>query len=186
LKQGVKKGDRLILTKPIGLQPVMAAYRTLKDFPKMLEGYSKNQLKKSIDTAIKIMTTPNQDVVETIHSFDDFSFIHAMTDITGFGLAGHMLEILQNSNLSAIIETIPSIELSESLSTDLGYDLDECKSAETAGGMLIAVDPSKAEDFSNTLSSNKISNWIVGTIDTVAPGLVRISENVNNIEISKY
>ena len=31
-KQGVKNGDELILTKPIGLQPVMAAYRILKDF----------------------------------------------------------------------------------------------------------------------------------------------------------
>jgi selenide,water dikinase len=186
LKQGVKKGDRLILTKPIGLQPVMASYRMLKDFPEMLEEYSKKELKKSIEIAIKIMTTPNQNVVKTIHSFDDFSFIHAMTDITGFGLAGHMLEILQNSNLSANIETIPSIKLSESLSTDLGYDFDDCKCNETAGGMLMAVDPSMVEDFSNILSSNTISNWIVGTIDTLTPGLVRISENVKNIEISKY
>jgi selenide,water dikinase len=185
LKQGVKKGDKLILTKPIGLQPVMAAYRTLKDYPEMLEEYSKSQLKKSIDLAIKIMTTPNQNVVKTIHSLDNFSFIHAMTDITGFGLAGHMLEILQNSNLSAIIETIPSIKLSENLSTDLGYDLDECKSAETAGGMLIAVDPSKAEDFSNSLLSDRIPNWIVGKVDSLTPGLVRISDNVEKIEITK-
>ena len=186
LKQGVKKGDRLILTKPIGLQPVMAAYRILKDSPEMLEEYSTKELKKSIEIAIKIMTTPNQDVVKAIHSLDDFSFIHAMTDITGFGLAGHTLEILQNSKLSAIIETIPSIQLSESLSKDLGYDFDDCKCAETAGGMLMAVDSSKTEDFSNTLSGNGISNWIVGIIDTLTPGLVRISENVNNIEISKY
>ncbi|GAH61497.1 unnamed protein product, partial [marine sediment metagenome] len=47
-------------------------------------------------------------------------------------------------------------------------------------------DPSMVEDFSNILSSNRISNWIVGTIDTLTPGLVRISENVKNIEISKY
>lgn len=185
LKQGVKKGDRLILTKPIGLQPVMAAYRTLKDFPEMLEEYSKNQLKKSIDLAIKIMTTPNQNVVKTIHSLDDFSFIHAMTDVTGFGLAGHLLEMLQNSNLSAIIETMPSIKLSESLSKDLGYAFDECKCSETAGGMLMAINASNVEDFSNILSSNGISNWIVGSIDTVTPGLVRISENVKNIEITK-
>ncbi len=184
-KQGVKKGDRLILTKPIGIQPVMAAYRLLKDFPEMLEAYSKNQLKKSIDLAIKIMTTPNQDVVKTIHSFDNFSFIHAMTDITGFGLAGHLSEILQNSNLSAIIETIPSIKLSDRLSKDLGYDFDECKCAETAGGMLMAIEPLKAEEFSNILSDNGISNWILGTIDAVSPGLVRISENVENIEITK-
>ncbi|MFX1456240.1 MAG: selenide, water dikinase SelD [Promethearchaeota archaeon] len=186
LKQGVRDGDKLILTKPIGIQPVMAAYRLLKDFPEMLEGYSKNKLHKAIDLAIKIMTTPNQNVVKTIHSLADFSFIHAMTDITGFGLAGHLSELLQNSNLSAVIETIPSIQLSEPLSKDLGYDFDECECAETAGGMLLAVDPSKVEDFSNALSSNRISNWIVGTIDTTTPGLVRIAEHVKNLEISKY
>ena len=185
-KQGVKKGDNLILTKPIGLQPVMAAYRLLKDIPKILEGYSEKKLRKSIKLAIKIMTTSNQNVVKTIHSYKDFSFIHAMTDVTGFGLAGHLLEMLQNSNLSAIITTIPSIKYSEKLSIDLGYAFDECTCSETAGGILMAVDPRNTEEFSNTLSSNGISNWIIGKIDTVAPGLVRISKNVENIELLNY
>lgn len=185
-KYGVKRGDNLILSKPIGLQPVMAAYRLLKDMPEMLEGYSEKQLRKSIKLAIKIMTTSNRNVVKTIHSYKDFSFIHAMTDVTGFGLAGHLLEMLQNSNLSAVIETIPSIKLSERLSIDLGYAFDECTCAETAGGILMAVDPLNTEEFSNTLSSNGISNWTVGKIDTITPGLVRISQNVENIEISKY
>ncbi|KKN47888.1 hypothetical protein LCGC14_0658310 [marine sediment metagenome] len=185
-KHGVKDGDKLILTKPIGLQPIMAAYRILKDIPEMLETYSEKQLRKSIKLAIKIMTTSNQDVVKTIHSFDDFSFIHAMTDVTGFGLAGHLSEMLQNSNLSALIETIPSIKFSEALSADLGYNFDESKCAETAGGMLIAIDPSKTEEFSEVLSNSGISNWCVGTINKISPGLVRISENVKNIEITKY
>ena len=183
-KQGVKKGDKLILTKPIGLQAIMAAYRMLKDFPEMLEHYSLNELQKSIDLAIKIMTTSNQNVTKTIHSYNDFSFVHSLSDITGFGLAGHTAEMLQNSNLSAIIETIPSIKLSKELSDELGYAFDDCMCHETAGGMLIAVDPAKVEDFTTTLTSNKISNWIVGTIDKVQPGLVRVSENVQNIEIT--
>jgi len=184
-KQGVKEGDKLILTKPIGLQAIMASYRILKDFPDMLENYSVEELQKSIDFAVKLMTTPNQNVVKTIHSYDDFSFVHALSDITGFGLAGHTAEMLQNSALSATIEKVPFIKYSEELSHELGYAFDECLCHETAGGMLIAVDPSRVEDFTNTLTSNKISNWIVGTIDKVQPGLVRISENVQNIEISK-
>lgn len=184
-KQGVKKGDKLVLTKPIGLQAIMASYRILKDFPEMLEQYSTDELQKSIDLAIKIMTTPNQNVVKAIHSYDDFSFVHALTDITGFGLAGHTAEMLQNSDLSAIIETVPSIKFSEEISHELGYAFDDCRCHETAGGMLIAVDPTSVEDFTTTLTSNKISNWIVGTIDNVQPGLVRISENVQNIEFTK-
>jgi len=184
-KQGVKKGDKLVITKPIGLQAIMASYRILKDFPEMLEQYSTDELQKSIDLAIKIMTTPNQNVVKAIHSYDDFSFIHALSDITGFGLAGHTAELLQNSDLSAIIETVPSIKFSEELSHELGYAFDDCMCHETAGGMIVAVDPTRVEDFTTTLTSNKISNWIVGTIDHVQSGLVRISENVQNIEITK-
>jgi selenide,water dikinase len=184
-KQGVKKGDKLVLTKPIGLQAIMASYRILKDFPEMLKNYTTDELQKSIDLAVKIMTTPNQDVVKTIHSYEDFSFIHALSDITGFGLAGHTAEMLQNSDLSAVIEKVPSIKNSGELSHELGYAFDECLCHETAGGMLIAVDPSNLEDFTTALTSNKISNWIVGTIDKVKPGLVRISENVQNIEITQ-
>ncbi len=186
LKQGVREGDKLILTKPIGLQAIMAAYRTLKDMPEMLEQYSKSELQKSIDFAIELMTTPNQNVVKTIHSYQDFSFIHALTDVTGFGLSGHIKEMLQNSTLSAIIETIPSIRFSEELSEELGYAFDDCSCHETAGGMLIAIDPKKVEEFSNTLISNSIENWIVGTIDNIEPGLVRVADNAENIEINKY
>ena len=51
--------------------------------------------------------------------------------------------------------------------------------------MLIALDPSRVEDFSNALSSQGISNWIVGTIDNKELELVRISKEVNYIQIDK-
>jgi selenide,water dikinase len=184
-KTGVRKGDKLILTKPIGIQGVMAAYRVLKDMPEMLKEYSINELKASIKLAIEVMTTPNQNVVKTIHSYEDFSFIHAMSDITGFGLAGHTREMLQKSELSVILERIPYIKLAKELSDDLGYSFDDCQCHETAGGMLMSVDPKNVEEFSNTLSSNGINNWIVGTIEKSEPGLVRISDNVEFIEITK-
>ena len=184
-KGGVRLGDKLILTKPVGLQAISAAYRILKDMPEMLNEYSPNELKNSIDLAIKLMTTPNQDVVKTIHSYEDFSFIHAMSDVTGFGLAGHTKEMLQNSELSALIEIIPSIKFAQDISNELGYAFDTCLSAETAGGMLMSVDQNKVEEFSNTLTSNGINNWIIGTIDKVKPEFVRVSENVEYIEITK-
>ena len=181
----MKKGDKLLLTKPIGLQAIMAAYRIQKDSPEILEEFSSKELNNSIQLAVNLMTTSNQGVVKTIYTYDDFSFIHAMTDVTGFGLSGHMKEMLQNSELSAIIETVPSIKLSKILSEEYGYAFNDCLCSETAGGMLLALDPSKVENFSNALSSQGISNWIVGTIDNKGPELVRISKDVINIEISK-
>jgi selenide,water dikinase len=184
-KHGVKKGDKLILTKPIGLQSIMAAYRLQKDSPEFLEEVSLKELNNSINLAINLMTTSNQGVVKVIHTYDDFSFIHAMTDVTGFGLSGHMKEMLQHSGLSAVIETVPSIKLSKILSEEYGYAFNDCLCSETAGGMLLAIDPKKVEDFSNALSGHGISNWIIGTIDNKESELVRISKEVNNIEIDK-
>jgi len=184
-KAGVKQGDKLILTKPIGLQAISAAYRLLKDMPEMLENYSLHELKHSIDYAIELMTTSNQPVVKAIHSYKDFSFIHAMTDVTGFGLAGHLYEMLQNSALSAIIEMIPSIKFSHELSNELGYAFENCQCAETAGGMLIAIDPNNVQDFTSTLESNGITNWIIGTIDKAKPNFVRVSKEIEYLEVSK-
>jgi selenide,water dikinase len=184
-KTGVRKGDKLLLTKPIGIQGVMASYRVLKDMPDLLNEYSISELKASIKLAIEIMTTSNQNVVKIIHSYEDFSFIHAMTDVTGFGLGGHTKEMLQKSELSAIIERIPYIKLAKELSDDLGYSFDDCQCHETAGGMLLSVAPKNVEEFSNRLSDNGISNWIVGTIEQTEPSLVRISKNVEHIEVTK-
>ncbi len=184
-KFGVKEGDQLILTKPIGIQPIMAAYRLLKDEPEILENYSHSELTNTINLAIKLMTTSNIDVVKTIHSFKDFSFVHAMTDVTGFGLAGHMQEMLQHSNLSALVEKMPSIKFAKELSSDLGYAFNECLSPETAGGMLIAVENERTEDFSSALTKNCVSNWIVARIEKARPGSVRISDKVEQIEITK-
>ncbi|MBY8984819.1 MAG: selenide, water dikinase SelD [Candidatus Lokiarchaeota archaeon] len=185
-KNYVEEGDKLILTKPIGNQAIMAAYRLQKNNPDLLENFTKSEIDDSIKLTIKLMTTPLQDVVKTIHTYDDISFIHAMTDVSGFGLAGHLREMLQNSRLSAIIETIPSINLTSELASEFGYKFDTCEMPETAGGMLLSVDHEYAEEFSQRLNSEyKVKNWIIGTIDSKKkPKHVRVSKNVEHIEIT--
>ncbi len=186
-KNYVEEGDKIILTKPIGNQSIMAAYRLQKNNPDLLENYSTKEIDKSIDIAIKLMITPLQDVVKTIHTYNDISFIHSMTDVSGFGLAGHLREMLQNSRFSAIIEKIPSIRLTGELAYDFGYKYDECEMPETAGGMLLSVDHEYAEEFSERLNNNfGVKNWIVGTIDNKSkPKYVRVSKNAEHIEITK-
>jgi selenide,water dikinase len=186
-KNYVKLGDKLILTKPIGNQAIMAAYRLQKNNPDLLNNYSMREIDESIDLAIKLMTTPLQNVVKTIHSYPDVSFIHSMTDVSGFGLAGHLKEMLQNFKFSALIETIPSIKLTSDLSYDFGYKYDECEMPETAGGMLLSVDHEYAEEFSYKLKNKSgLPNWIIGTIDNKdKPKYVRVSDNVEHIEITK-
>ncbi len=184
-KNYVKIGDKIILTKPIGNQSVMAAYRLQKNRPDLLEHYSNSEVDTAIEFAVEQMIEPLQDVVKTIHTYSDFSFVHSMTDISGFGLAGHLKEMLQNSQLSAIIKKIPYIRLAKELAYDFGYKFDECLMPETAGGMLLSVDNNYAEEFSNRLMSIGVKNWIIGEIDNIKPKLVRVSKNVEHIEIKK-
>ncbi len=184
-KNYVELGDKLILTKPVGNQAIMAAYRLQKNNPALLESFSSKELDISIETAINLMTTPLQDVVKTIHSYPNVHFIHSMTDVSGFGLAGHLKEMLQNSKLSAILDRIPIIRLTQELAYEFGYKFDTAEMPETAGGMLISVDHRQAEEFSEKLTKNDISNWIVGTIDNIKkPKNIRISDDVEYIEIT--
>ena len=184
-KNYVELGDKLILTKPVGNQAIMAAYRLQKNNPALLENYSSTEIDTSIEIAINLMRTPLQDVVKTIHSYSNINFVHSMTDVSGFGLTGHLKEMLQNSKLSATIDAVPIIKLTQELAYEFGYKFDTSEMPETAGGMLISVDQKQAEEFSERLTKNGISNWIVGTIDNIKkPKYVRISDDVEYIEIT--
>jgi selenide,water dikinase len=186
-KNYVEKGDKLILTKPVGNQAIMAAYRLQKNNPALIETYSKWEIEESIDLAIELMITPLQDVVEVVHSYPEFNFIHSMTDVSGFGLSGHLKEMLQNSKLSASIEKVPILKLSKELAYDFGYKFDRCEMPETAGGMLISVDQQQAEEFSERLTKFGVSNWIIGSIDNKHRAkYVQVSKDVEHVEITKF
>jgi len=186
-KNYVEKGDKLILTKPVGNQAIMAAYRLQKNNPALIETYSKSEIDESIELAIELMVTPLQDVVEVVHSYPEVKFIHSMTDVSGFGLSGHLKEMLQNSKLSASIEKIPILKLTKELAYEFGYKFDECEMPETAGGMLISVDHQQAEEFSERLSKFGVSNWIIGRIDNKHKAkYVQVSKDVEHIEITKF
>ncbi|MFW9939210.1 MAG: AIR synthase-related protein, partial [Candidatus Thorarchaeota archaeon] len=134
--------------------------------------------------AIELMITPLRDVVEVVHTYPDVKFVHSMTDVSGFGLSGHLKEMLQNSKLSATIEKVPIIKLTKELAYDFGYKFDKCEMSETAGGMLLSVDHRQAEEFSERLSKFRVSNWIIGSIDNKhKPKFVQISKDVEHIEI---
>jgi len=99
--QGAKPGDALILTKALGTGVISTAIKKEKAKPQWIEA------------AIASMTTLNKRAAEVITGHDgDKDSVHAMTDITGFGLIGHLREILLASNVSARISAsaIPLLE----------------------------------------------------------------------------
>jgi selenide,water dikinase len=80
-----KAGDVLILGKPLGVGILSAA---LKKGKLTADGYA-----RMVEWTTKL-NTPGQ-------ALADMSAVHALTDVTGFGLAGHLLEICRGSKLSA-------------------------------------------------------------------------------------
>jgi len=122
--QGAQPGDALILTKAIGTGVISTAIKKDKAKPAWIEAAiasmtTLNKKAAEVIRAHEITTThvgadPLVRPVErssTAHSPDAYS-VHAMTDITGFGLIGHLREMLLASNVSATISAsaVPLLE----------------------------------------------------------------------------
>lgn len=93
---GAKVGDRLYLTKPLGVGMVTTAEK---------KGLAKNE---DLFLAKKSMLTLNT-IGAKVAAWDE---VHAMTDVTGFGLGGHLSEMCSGSGVSARLvgEQIPCFD----------------------------------------------------------------------------
>jgi selenide,water dikinase len=92
---GGRPGDALVLTKPLGSGAVSTALkRGVPGAP--------------LDAAVEVMTTLNRDASEAARR----AGVHGLTDVTGFGLLGHLHELALASGLSAEVEAsaVPAIE----------------------------------------------------------------------------
>ncbi|MEA3316865.1 MAG: selenide, water dikinase SelD [Bacteroidota bacterium] len=90
-----KEGDAIILTKPIGVGIISSAIK---------KGLVDTKTK---DYATKLMTTLNKTASEVLSKYN----VNACTDVTGFGLLGHLKEITKGSNVNAEVffNSIPVI-----------------------------------------------------------------------------
>jgi selenide,water dikinase len=88
-KAGARPGDVLILTKPLGSGTIMAAEMALARVPDLILG-------EAVAAALAVMSHPLGAAAAILAPQ-----ARAMTDVTGFGLAGHLLEILDASGVGA-------------------------------------------------------------------------------------
>jgi len=87
-KGGMKPGDVLILTKPVGTGTLFAAHPRLE-----AKG-------RWIDSALASMLVSNQKAARCIHEHG----AQACTDVTGFGLLGHLVEMTRPSGVDAELD----------------------------------------------------------------------------------
>jgi selenide,water dikinase len=95
--KGTKVGDQLILTKPVGTGIVATAIK------------GKLASQKALDTMIDVASTINDKASQVMQKYET----HACTDVTGFGLGGHLLEMARASHVEIAINTEKIPMLSE-------------------------------------------------------------------------
>ena len=168
---GSRPGDTLFLTKPLGIGVLSTAQK------KKVVTQSDHQL------AVNQMCALN-DIGAKLSDIDG---INAVTDVTGFGLAGHLLEVCKGSKVSAEIyfdklpllpnilkyienDCVPggSIRNFESYGEHLG-DLSEIEKSiicdpQTSGGLLISVSNEGLKDFLDLMRLNALDLQPIGKI----------------------
>jgi len=164
-----KEGDWLFLTKPLGVGILTTAEKKgiLREEHKGVAAKQMMQLNKIGEALGKVKG------------------VSAMTDVTGFGLLGHLVEMAEGSGLSAVVDfaNVPVIiddiknyvdQKSVPGGTNRNWDsygskignLTDFQKAiladpQTSGGLLIAVNPGSEEQVINILKQNGLDKFIV-------------------------
>lgn len=116
--KGAKAGDKLFLTKPLGIAPAMAAYRLRKDSEgrELLKSVPEDLTDSAIESAIKSMITSNRPVAEAMQKVQ----VHAATDVTGFGLKGHAANMAMLGKVDIVINRLAVFRGTPSLTEVFG------------------------------------------------------------------
>ena len=170
---GAKPGDVLLFTKPIGIGVLTSAAK------------ADMASKAGMELATRMMTTLNKAARDAMVKYN----VHSCTDVTGFGLLGHLCEMAQGSDVEITlhvdaIDLIPeSLELAKMGILPAGMyrnrtfaepwvdagDTELCKQdllydPQTAGGLLMAVDPADADALYEELKGVVPSAQRIGTV----------------------
>jgi len=177
--RGAKVGDRLFLTKPLGIAPAMAAYRLRKEEEgkELLKEVPADLVETAVSEAISGMTESNKPVAEAMQRVP----VHAATDVTGFGLKGHAENMAMLGKVDIVIDQLAVIKGTPTLTELFGYPLVQGEAKETAGGMLIAVAKENVDDLLGELDKRKVRHWEVGHV-VKGEGKVHVPKNVKIIE----
>jgi selenide, water dikinase len=178
--RGAKVGDRLFLTKPLGIAPAMAAYRLRKEEEgrELLKEVPADLVEAAVSEAVSGMTESNKPVAEAMQRVP----VHAATDVTGFGLKGHAGNMAMLGKVDIVVDQLAVIRGTPVLAELFGYPLLQGEAKETAGGMLIAVAKENVDDLLDQLDKREVRHWEVGHI-VKGEGKVLVPKNVKVVEV---
>jgi selenide,water dikinase len=191
---GARPGDALLLTKPIGTGVISTALKKGR------------ATKESLDASTVSMLSLNRDAAETFLELDERTaekdaLIHAVTDVTGFGLLGHAREMAAGSSVSfeldhRAVEYLPGaleaareghipgglVNNREFVSACVEFAADvpeECRDLlydpQTSGGLLVSIASNACDSATAALATRGIHARRIGTVVAKHSPLLRVS-----------
>lgn len=170
-KAGLRAGQKLILTKPLGTGVILAGREIRLRAAATVSSHDPHirTSAAAVKNAVQTMLQSNQSAIDAAV----LSGVTGVTDITGFGLAGHLLEMLDASSVSAqvMLDQIPLIDGASQLfdagirsSLDMENRLAESRmifarqhqqtaawhalfDPQTSGGLLVGVDENRCDQL---------------------------------------
>jgi selenide,water dikinase len=183
---GAKPGDVLFLTKPLGTGIVGTAIKFDRAAPAL------------VDAAVQSMILLNRAAAEALQTLPAGA-VHACTDITGFGLAGHGSEMARASGVTLAIELgsvplLPGVDAiaarnrsggmstnEEHFGSSVRFDAASAPSTapaysllfdpQTSGGLLFAVDPRASAGAEQALRIAGVPAHRIGTVEPARAGV---------------
>jgi selenide, water dikinase len=181
---GIQNDDVLILTKPLGTGIIGTAIK------------GKMASQEHIDAMVKSMITLNSIGSALNESFN----IHAMTDITGFGLIGHLWDMIKHESMHieidskalpllpgalkyAAMKTIPggAVTNRDFYSSHVDGDKDIDKNirwvlydAQTSGGLLFSVHKNEVSDVLEYMEKNNAHGSVIGRAMGASESKIRV------------
>ncbi len=184
-KQGLNVGDQLVLTKPLGTGIVNTAIKG---------NLASGEITRLV---IGIMAALNRTAARVIREYP----VHACTDITGFGLIGHLAEMMQGSGMGVkiVLEKLPIIDVALGFAAmgmvpggthknrsfregmvDMDEDADPAMrdilyDPQTSGGLCFAVAPTAAHGLVEHLHSEGVEHAaIIGEVVDYPAGRILV------------
>jgi selenide,water dikinase len=180
-KGGAKPGDRLLLTKRLGTGVLVSGSRQGKTDPGDLQ------------VAIDQMRRLNRAAAEVLVG----AGVVAATDVTGFGLLGHGLEMARGSGTRFLFDAraLPALHgaldlaragietggaahnrryVKDALRVDDGVQAELVTLAhdpQTSGGLLAAISPADSEAVRTALDAAGVEHWWIGEVEAGGPGV---------------
>jgi selenide,water dikinase len=180
-----QRGDVLLLTKPLGIGILSTA--------------QKKELLQPADLAIMLAQLMQLNSIG--EALGKLTGVHAMTDVTGFGLLGHLIEMCEGSGTSAVLQysnipvipaaktylaqrTIPGgarrnwasygskVDLSNLVNQEEAIDI--LPDPQTNGGLLISVGKDAAEEVRQLLASAGLYHEVIGEMVVVREKVVYV------------